>query len=73
MISNFDPTNESEMRAQSTHRASDHLALKEYLPPEFKKIGVHPVVVTIPAPPRETAASNSSAQLARWSGSREPG
>ena len=45
-------------------RASDQLALKEYLLPDLKKIGVHPLVVTIPAQPSETAATNSSAQLA---------
>ena len=45
-------------------RASDQLALKKYLLPDLKKIGVHPVVVTIPAQPSETAATNSAAQLA---------
>ena len=45
-------------------RASNQLALNQYLLPDLKKIGVHPLVVTIPAQPSETAATNSSAQLA---------
>ena len=73
MISNFDPTNESEMRAQSTHRARDHLALKEYLPPGLSSSVCIPWSSRSQLRPAETAASNSSAQLARWSGSREPG
>ncbi len=45
-------------------RASDQLALKKYLLPDLKRIGVTPVVVTLPAQPSETAATNSAAQLA---------
>jgi hypothetical protein len=45
-------------------RASDQLALNQYLLPDLKKIGVHPIVVTIPAQPSETAATNSAAMLA---------
>ena len=42
-------------------RASDQLALKQYLLPDLRKIGVNPLVVTIPAQPSETAATNSAA------------
>ena len=45
-------------------RASDQQALKEYLLPDLKKVGVNPLVVTVPAQPSETAATNSAAQLA---------
>ena len=45
-------------------RASDQQALKQYLLPDLKKIGVNPLVVTIPAQPSETAATNSAAPLA---------
>jgi hypothetical protein len=45
-------------------RASDELALKDYLLPDLQKIHVTPVVVTIPSQPSETAATNSAAQLA---------
>ena len=42
-------------------RASDQLALKDYLLPDLKRIGVEPVVETIPAQPAETAATGSAA------------
>jgi len=45
-------------------RASDQQALEQYLLPDLKKVGVNPLVVTIPAQPSETAATNSEAQLA---------
>ena len=45
-------------------RASDQQALKEYLLPDLEKIGVNPLVVTVPAQPSETAATNTAAQLA---------
>ncbi len=45
-------------------RASDQLALNEYLLPDLDKIHVTPLVVTIPSQPSETAATNSAAQLA---------
>ena len=38
-------------------RASDQLALNDYLLPDLKRIGVQPVVETIPAQPAETAAT----------------
>ena len=45
-------------------RTSDQLALKEYLLPDLSKIGVTPIVETIPAQPSETAATGSAAPLA---------
>jgi hypothetical protein len=44
-------------------RASDQLALNDYLLPDLKRIGVEPVVQTIPAEPAETAATGSDAPL----------
>jgi Periplasmic binding protein len=44
-------------------RASDQLALNDYLLPDLKRIGVQPVVETIAADPSETAATNSDAPL----------
>jgi hypothetical protein len=45
-------------------RASDQLALNQYLLPDLKRIGVKPIVETIAAGPSETAATNSEAPLA---------
>jgi Periplasmic binding protein len=44
-------------------RASDQLALNQYLLPDLKRIGVQPVVETIAAETSETAATNSDASL----------
>jgi len=44
-------------------RASDQLALDDYLLPDLKRIGVQPVVETIPAEPAEAAATGSAAPL----------
>ncbi len=44
-------------------RASDQLALDQYLLPDLKRIGVQPVVETIAAQTSETAATNSDASL----------
>ena len=44
-------------------RASDQLALNDYLLPDLRKIGVTPVVETMAADPTETAAINSDAPL----------
>jgi hypothetical protein len=44
-------------------RASDQLALTDYLLPDLKRIGVQPVVETIPAQPAEAAATGSDAPL----------
>jgi hypothetical protein len=44
-------------------RASDQLALNDYLLPDLKKIGVTPVVETMAADTTETAAINSDAPL----------
>jgi len=44
-------------------RASDQLALDDYLLPDLKRIGVQPVVETIPAQPAEAAATGSDAPL----------
>jgi hypothetical protein len=44
-------------------RASDQLALNQYLLPDLKRIGVTPVVETIAAQPSETAATNSDASI----------
>jgi hypothetical protein len=44
-------------------RASDQLALNDYLLPDLKRIGVQPVVESIPAQPAETAATGSDAPL----------
>jgi hypothetical protein len=44
-------------------RASDQLALADYLLPDLKRIGVQPVVETIPAQPAEAAATGSDAPL----------
>ena len=44
-------------------RASDQLALNQYLLPDLKRIGVQPVVETIAAQTSETAATNSDASL----------
>ncbi len=45
-------------------RPTDQLALKQYLLPDLKKIGVTPLVVTIPSEPSESAATSSAAPLA---------
>ena len=45
-------------------RASDQIALSQYLLPDLKRIGVTPLVETIPSDPTETAATNSAAPLA---------
>jgi hypothetical protein len=44
-------------------RASDQLALNQYLLPDLKRIGIQPVVETIPAQPSEAAATGSDAPL----------
>jgi hypothetical protein len=44
-------------------RASDQLALHQYLLPDLKKIGVTPVVETIASDPTDAAATNSAAPL----------
>jgi hypothetical protein len=44
-------------------RASDQLALNEYLLPDLKRIGVHPVVETIAAETSEAAQTSSDAPL----------
>jgi len=44
-------------------RASDQLALKEYLLPDLERAGVSPVVETIAADPSETATTNTDAPL----------
>jgi hypothetical protein len=44
-------------------RASDQLALTQYLLPDLKRMGVQPVVETIPAQPSEAAATGSDAPL----------
>ena len=44
-------------------RASDQLALDDYLLPDLRRIGVQPVVETIPAQPAEAAATGSDAPL----------
>ncbi len=44
-------------------RASDQLALNQYLLPDLRRIGVQPVVETIAAQTSETAATNSDASL----------
>ena len=44
-------------------RASDQLALTTYLLPDLRRIGVAPVVETIPAGPSEAAATGSDAPL----------
>jgi hypothetical protein len=44
-------------------RASDQLALNQYLLPDLKRIGVQPMVETIAAQPSETAATNSDASI----------
>jgi hypothetical protein len=44
-------------------RASDQLALNQYLLPDLKRIGVQPVVENIAAEPSETAATNSDASI----------
>jgi hypothetical protein len=44
-------------------RASDQLALSDYLLPDLKRIGVQPVVEAIPAQPAEAAATGSDAPL----------
>jgi hypothetical protein len=45
-------------------RASDQLALNQYLLPDLKHLGVTPVIETIPSDPTETAQTNSAAPLA---------
>jgi hypothetical protein len=45
-------------------RASDQVSLTQYLLPDLKKIGVTPLVETIPSDPTEAAATNSAAPLA---------
>ncbi len=44
-------------------RASDQLALKQYLLPDLQRAGVTPVVETIAANPTETATTNTDAPL----------
>jgi substrate-binding family protein len=44
-------------------RASDQLALNEYLLPDLKRIGVQPMVETLAANPTETATTGSEAPL----------
>jgi hypothetical protein len=44
-------------------RASDQLALSEYLLPDLRRIGVTPLVETLAADPSETAETNSEAPL----------
>jgi hypothetical protein len=44
-------------------RASDQLALNQYLLPDLKRIGVTPVVETMAANPSESASTNSDAPL----------
>jgi hypothetical protein len=44
-------------------RASDQLALNQYLLPDLTRIGVQPVVEMIAAQPSETAATNSDASI----------
>jgi hypothetical protein len=44
-------------------RASEQRALDDYLLPDLKRIGVQPVVETIPAQPAEAAATGSDAPL----------
>lgn len=46
------------------NRASDDLALNNYLLPDLKKIGVTPMVASIEANPSATAATTTQAQLA---------
>jgi hypothetical protein len=45
-------------------RASDQIALNQYLLPDLKHFGVTPVVETIPSNPLETAETNSAAPIA---------
>jgi hypothetical protein len=45
-------------------RASDQLALNQYLLPDLTRIGVTPVVEQIPSDPSEAAATSSAAPLA---------
>ena len=44
-------------------RASDQDALNQYLLPDLKRVGVTPLVETIPAQPSESAATSSDATL----------
>ncbi len=44
-------------------RSSDQIALNQYLLPDLKRIGVTPVVETIPSDPTETAQTDSDAPL----------
>ncbi len=44
-------------------RASDQLALKQYLLPDLERAGVDPVVETLAANPAETATTNTEAPL----------
>ncbi len=44
-------------------RASDQLALKQYLLPDLKRAGITPVVETIAADPSDTATTDSQAPL----------
>jgi ABC-type branched-subunit amino acid transport system substrate-binding protein len=44
-------------------RSSDQIALNQYLLPDLKRIGVTPVVETIPSNPTETAQTDSDAPL----------
>jgi hypothetical protein len=44
-------------------RASDQLALNDYLLPDLKRAGVTPVVATIASDPSETATTNTQAPL----------
>jgi ABC-type branched-subunit amino acid transport system substrate-binding protein len=44
-------------------RASDQLALNDYLMPDLRRAGVKPLVVTIPANPTESASTDADAPL----------
>ncbi|HEY2213765.1 MAG TPA: ABC transporter substrate-binding protein [Acidimicrobiales bacterium] len=44
-------------------RSSDQIALNQYLLPDLKRIGVTPVIETIPSNPTETAQTDSDAPL----------
>lgn len=44
-------------------RASDQLALNDYLLPDLHQAGVEPVVVTLPSTPTETATTDADAPL----------
>jgi hypothetical protein len=46
------------------NRASDQLALNQYLLPDLSRLGVTPLVVTLAANPTQTASTNAEAPLA---------